>query len=238
MKKSIIYSIFSIITIIFSINFIGACSTTESENVKTSGIWAHYRIVENTDGEIYGYAVLRVGGNTGTMVDLVGDDTVECNGVKLTEYVEPITNYRWNRAQVSEDPDNLYDFTFYRVDEEVTTTLELPAPPFIETLSATELYDGDDLTIGWDNSSPGDYVDISLTGVCINDVNQISLEDDGEYTFSNITMMDTTQETDCDVNIKISRIYEQDINSAFQGGQAEGISKDASSVRIFSDPVK
>jgi hypothetical protein len=51
-------------------------------------------------------------------------------------------------------------------------------------------------------------------------------------------MMDTTQETDCDVNIKISRIYEQDINPAFQGGLAEGIAKDASSLRIYSDPAK
>jgi hypothetical protein len=200
MNKSVFYSTFTIITIVFSLNFIGACSTTESENIKTSGIWVHYKIVENTDGDIYAYAVLRVGGSTGTMVDLVGDDSVECNEVKLTEYVELITGYRWNRAEVS--------------------------------------YDGDPLTITWDNSTPGTYVDINLSGICINDISQLSLEDDGEYTFSNIIMMDTTQETDCDVNIKISRIYEQDINPAFQGGLAEGIAKDASSLRIYSDPAK
>ncbi|MDA3862786.1 MAG: hypothetical protein PF689_02850 [Deltaproteobacteria bacterium] len=100
MNKSVFYSTFTIITIVFSLNFIGACSTTESENIKTSGIWVHYKIVENTDGDIYAYAVLRVGGSTGTMVDLVGDDSVECNEVKLTEYVELITGYRWNRAEV------------------------------------------------------------------------------------------------------------------------------------------
>ena len=57
-----------------------ACSTTDSENVNTEGIYAVFTIQE--DGA---NATFYVGGITGTVLQLSSGDSVTCNGNALSE---------------------------------------------------------------------------------------------------------------------------------------------------------
>ncbi len=209
-----------------------ACSVTDSENVKTSGIWANYRIEMNEAGDVYAYAVLRVGGATGTIVDLSGGEHMECNDVTLTEYVEPITNYHWSRAQVSEDTDGVYEFVFVRTDEEVSTMVELPDPPVIISVENEDtLTTEDDITVTWDDTIPGDYVNITLSGDCIDDFTDTMIPDDGSYSIQDIVYLATFQ-TECYLDLSISRVILGDVNPAFQSGQATGVAHDSITLHI------
>lgn len=96
MKKAL--AILWMVTLAAGLSLSGGCAVVESEDVKTSGMWAHFVIDHHPDDSVVAWAVLRVGGQTGTIIDLVGDDYMECNGTRMTEYVEAITNFHWNNS--------------------------------------------------------------------------------------------------------------------------------------------
>ncbi|MCD6498630.1 MAG: hypothetical protein J7M25_10075 [Deltaproteobacteria bacterium] len=203
------------------------CSTTDSTNVKTSGIWAHYVVRDNGDGSVDVRAVLRVGGSTGTVVDLTNGEHMEVNGVTLTEFYDPITNLHWSHATVSDDPMNRYDFDFIRTDdtgtpiETVSTAVIRPALPVISDVNGgADISYGQDVTITWDASEPGDDVDITISGDCIDDLSYPGLSDSGQYVVSHADMpMIGTQ--GCDLTIRVQRNVTTDVSAEFQGGFAE-----------------
>lgn len=223
MKRTPKKTMFSaLLLVLFSVGLVASCSTTDSENVKTSGIWARFAVDHHPNGDVICWGVLKVGGSTGTMIDLTGGEHLECNGVRMSEYVEPITDYRWNRASVAEDMDGLYDFLFVRTDEEVNTTVEMPLAPYIIDLDPVDVvYDGEPLTIYWDADFPGDDVDIHVDGTCIDSLSAIAVPDDGEYTFDSVLLSVDALENTCTLEIRVVRVVEGFVNSAYQGGYTE-----------------
>jgi len=197
-----------------------ACSVTESTNVKTSGIWTHY-VIENAAGVIRAYAVLRVGGGTGTIVDLSGGEHVEVNGIRLTEWVEPVTGYHWSSALVPEAVDARYDFNFVRTDEEVHTVLTLPEVPEILAPAGTdEVCFGGPLYVSWDNAAPGDAIYVSVSGDCIDTLDQGPWSDTGEMTVDHVMPRDGVTEG-CTLTVRVMRTLDGDPNPQFQGGWIE-----------------
>lgn len=223
MKRTPIKTLITTVAVsLFALSMVAGCSTTSSENVKTSGIWAHFSVDHYPDGEVICWGVLRVGGSTGTMIDLTGGEHLECNGSTMSEYVEPITEYRWNRAVVTEDVDRLYDFLFVRTDDEINTTVEMPMPPYILALDPSDVvYDGESLTITWDADYPGDDVDIRVDGTCIDNLSAVAEADNGEYTFPEVLLSVDAIDTACTLEIRVVRVFEDDVNSAFQGGYTQ-----------------
>jgi hypothetical protein len=51
------------------------CSIVDSTNVRTAGIWAHYTVEHDAFDSVTVRGVLRVGGSTGTIVDLTAGST-------------------------------------------------------------------------------------------------------------------------------------------------------------------
>jgi hypothetical protein len=219
MKRTIETTVVAMMFVSFLLN--AACSTTDSENVKTSGIWAHYVVDHYPDDEVRCLGVLRVGGSTGTIVDMSGGEHLECNGLEMSEFFDPITNYRWNRVIMDPDPQNLYDIDFVRTDEVVSTTVEVAEPPYVDgTEPAGLVYGGEALTVFWDPTYPGDSVNIHLSGTCIDDLSDYGVLDDGEYTFNAVTA-DPEVGGDCVIDITVSRVFEDSVNPAFEGGYTE-----------------
>lgn len=214
MKKFILLSLLSVLVTM-------GCSVTESENVKTSGIWAHYVIEENEVGSLTAWAVLRVGGSTGTIIDLSGGEHMECNGDIMNEWIEPITNYHWSRVMPNEDPQRLYDFTFVRTDEEVTTQVDLPYPPIITDIEPALMANGDGFTVTWDASYAEDFVSIQFSGDCIETAVDYDVPDDGEYVFTDLVVNPAFIGTECELDVWVTREIEGDVNPAFQGGYTE-----------------
>lgn len=221
MKRALVIVWMLILTAGLSLS--GGCAVVESEDVKTSGMWAHFVIDHYPDDKVEAWGVLRVGGQTGTIIDLVGDDYLECNGTRMTEYVEPITNFHWNRAVVSPDAEGIYEFTFNRIDETVTSYVYTPALPYIlDTVPDITLTAGDYLEVTWDDTEPAHHVNFFLYGSCIRDIWELDVEDDGNYTFQEaIEDFDPQNPSNCTVTLELRRWIEGDVASDFKNGYTE-----------------
>src|SRR5688572_10223058 len=106
------------------------CSVTDSEGIETSSLWPRYLVAHDGDTVVV-QAMLRVGGPTGTMVDLTDGDYFEVNGTRMTEWVEEVTDYHWSRATVPATADDTYEIVFVRTGEAVATPVVVPAEPLI-----------------------------------------------------------------------------------------------------------
>lgn len=210
---------------------LSACDTTSSENVKTSGIWAKYQVDDNGDGTVTAWALLRVGGPNGTIVDLTGGEHVECNGAALTEYLDPITNLHWSRGIIPAATDGQYTFEFVRTDETVSTEISAADPPIIDQVAdGSTWYMGQDGTITWDSTMPGDKVDIDIHGDCIDDVSYLDVTDNGSFTVPAADVVLSGTDDICDLTVQVTRYVGYDVNPTFQGGEAWATAFDAVTV--------
>lgn len=204
------------------------CVVTESENVETSGMWAHFVIDHHPDDTVEAWAVLRVGGQLGTIIDLVGADQMQCNGTRMIEYIEPVTNMHWTRAEVAVDPDGLYDFEFIREDEYVVTTVETPDIPFITNPPDGDIvYPEEEIALMWDDLFPADHVNIWLFGECIHNQAELEVEDDGDYLMPPLQDLDPQNPQDCSLYLELRRWQGGSVNQAFQDGYTEAKRMDA-----------
>jgi len=216
MFRKLLLSSIMATTFLFSVD----CSVTESTNIKTSGIWTHY-VIENHEGVIRAYAVLRVGGSTGTIVDLTAGERLEVNGQRLTEWVEPITGYHWSSGLVAEDALGEYLFNFVRTDEEVGTILHLPELPVIDGPVPDQLECFDvPITVAWNHDAPGDSITVTVSGDCIDTFSQTLPSDPGAFEIPGLPPQDGVVEG-CELTITVTRWYEGSPNPAFQGGWIE-----------------
>jgi hypothetical protein len=213
--------------LLFSVN----CSVTESTNIKTGGLWANYSI-ENNQGTIRASAVLRVGGPLGTIVDLSGGERIVVNGVRLTEWVEPVTGYHWSSGLIPEDQLGEYHFNFIRTDEEVGTLLHLPELPLItepvpDQLACFEL----PIYITWNTDEPGDGISVSVSGECIEGLTYNGLPDTGEFELPGLARAPGALEG-CALTISVTRMYVGFQNPIFQGGLVRQEARDSVPVDI------
>jgi hypothetical protein len=193
------------------------CSVTESTNIKTGGIWARY-VIENDQGVIRAYAVLRVGGPLGTIVDLSGGEHLEVNGLRLTEWVEPVTGYHWSSRLMPEDPLGEYYFNFIRTDEEVGTLLHLPELPLVVAPEPAFLACFDlPIQVLWNDDVPGDGVSVSFSGDCVDGLTYNALPDSGEFELPGIPRAPGAVDG-CALTITVTRMYAGAQNPVFQGG--------------------
>jgi hypothetical protein len=206
------------------------CTLVDSEDIKTSGIWAYFSLDHHPDDSAVAWSVMRVGGTLGTIVTMSGGERIECNGTRLQEYFEPITGYHWYRTEVSPTLSG-YDFEFVRSDEDVLTHLESAAPPVILDLSPSlEARAGDSLTVTWDDSVPGDSISVSVDGACIALQSEGVLADNGSYTFLPLQDLDPLNPEACELTVTVTRVIDGEVNPAYDSGYTE-------SRRIASVPL-
>ncbi len=206
---------------------VGGCTLVNSEDIKTSGIWAYFALDHHADDRAVAWSVLRVGGALGTIVTMSGGEHLDCNDTRLREYVEPITSYHWYRAEVSPTFAG-YDFEFVRSDETVLTHLESAAPPVIlGTTPVTEVGPGEALTVTWDDSLPGDHVTASVSGSCIELRADSGLSDDGSHTFEPLAPYDPLHPESCELTVTVTRVIDGAVNPAYDSGHTESRREDS-----------
>ena len=217
-----ILAIVWMVILVAGLSLSGGCAVVESEDVKTSGMWAHFVIDHHPDDKVVAWAVMRVGGQTGTIIDMVGSDYLECNGVRMTEYVEAITNFHWNRAEISPDPQGIYEFTFNRVDETVTSYVSTPSVPFIiDTVPDITLNAGTRIEVTWDATDPGEHVNFFVWGSCIEDIWDMDNLDDGNHVLPELKDFDPQNPSDCTVSLELRRWVSGDVAAEFKDGYTE-----------------
>jgi hypothetical protein len=105
--------------------FVG-CAKTNSDNVKTSGIYATYRVVGNNQNSATCTVQFQVGGATGTFLNLSSGDTVTCDGQSMVRSeIAGIITYS---ASVAYQAGKAYNVDFSRPNEGTyTSTVVLPS---------------------------------------------------------------------------------------------------------------
>jgi hypothetical protein len=180
--------------------------------VATSGLYPTLRVTHQLDGAVSLSASLRVGGPTGTKVSLSGADHWEVNGETFPPHL----------SHIAPTADNTYNLTFVRSNEQVTTTVIVPASPAILSLAPDQVRSNDRMTIVWDATAPGDQLVISVTGECIKTQSFLPSDSDGTVTTEPIVNSDTAQASaTCPIDIRIARITDFNVNSSFGGGDAQ-----------------
>ena len=223
----------TVVTLLLSLTvvpYLPACSETDSTNVKTSGLWAHLTIVQSGDGDVSAEAAVRVGGSTGTELNMVSGEHLEVNGATMTGY-QNIFNQHWYAATIPPDPDGLYNIVFMRVDEQVSTTLTMPLAPY--TNDGTTVHTDNQVTFFWDDPETGGDVQVTVDGSCIE--TQVLTVDSsaGELTTEPIADASMIPQ-DCPFAISISRHVQGDVNPAYQAGRTEATRHSSESMYFIS----
>lgn len=219
----------TVLVCLLAVGLSTGCTVSDSTDIKTSGIWAHYTVEHDAANSVTVWGTLRVGGSLGNIVDLTAGEHLEVNGTSMTEWVEPFTNYHWSRAVISPTADGVYDIDFVRLEGEVvSSTVVVPDRPMISGLEPANLVVTDDqLTITWDTGDPGDEVDIFIDGDCIEDHAYSALADSG--TFVSDAILDLPPPdlpADCTLTVSVRRIVVGLVNTDFDGGYTEGRAED------------
>jgi hypothetical protein len=218
-----ISGIFWIFVLAGGLSMPAGCAVVESESVKTDGMWAHFVAEHHPNDRAVVLASLWVGERGGTVIDLTGEDKMLCNGVKMTEYEEEFTNIHWTGAELSPDPNNEYVFSFVRADEQVDTVVVTPDIPTISDPSPMDVFTaGEQITVTWDASQPGDYVNFFQYGNCIKDKWIFEKPDTGSYTLPALEDQDPNNPEACTIGLQIRRIVEGNVAQDFKDGETEG----------------
>ena len=188
-----------VLGLILLLSFVSACSSTESENVKTQGVYAAYEVKES-GGRIQAKATFYVGdgksSKNGTVLQLTGGDSVECNGEPLAYNKDLFGKIQYQKTLPLQ---NSYVFTFKRKsqdnpDEVYHSRVELPLPMEIKNPKYWDSYRrGTPINVRWKRVRSIDKVSVSISGSgrSINGGGETTflyvdsgLTDDGEHVLS------------------------------------------------------
>jgi hypothetical protein len=213
---------------------LAGCSVTPSDEVETGRLWARIQAAQHGTDTVAVQAMLTVGGPTGTVVDLVGEDHMEVEGVEMTEWTDSVTDYHWNRAVIDATPDAMYQVTLVRADAVIPTVVTVPSEPLITgTEPSGAVGWNEPLTITWDTSEPGDGVEVRIEGDCVMGLAVSQVPDTGSYTTA--PLQDGGQLADCEITARVIRGLTRPVSSAYEGGWAESFRSD--STTIFYDSL-
>jgi len=226
--------LFAIVLLIGGVYLIG-CSSTTSDNVKTSGIYAIFTI-ENKYGEttVTARATLQVGGITGSYVELVGDDELYCDDVKLSTTKPGLGIIEYKAQLPKKNAQEKYVFKFKRKDEEHTIdVIQLKDLHITEPTQSQGFKISDDIKIKWEPAST-EEIDLSVNGDCIDPFTKIFSTDNGEYIISGGTLKikESAETTKCTATILLKRYISTGVPKEFDGGNAFSYSKSEVNIQI------
>lgn len=211
-----------LVLLILLITFTG-CSSTTSDNIKTSGMYALFTIEAKYGKEsVDARASLQVGGITGSYIELIGDDAIYCDDVKLSIRKPGIGIIDYVGTLPSKKAGEKYVFKFKRKDEEhIIEVTQLQVVNIKRPVQSEIFKIGQDITVQWEPKST-ENINLSLDGSCIEPVDKYFSTDNGEYVISgNAIIFDDTEDAKrCTANLYIKRWISSGVPSAFDGGNS------------------
>ncbi|MGE0632006.1 MAG: hypothetical protein AB7O96_06335 [Pseudobdellovibrionaceae bacterium] len=145
MKKLIYVSLFFIATFNF-----GCTKKTESEDVSTSGIEAHFVVdAYPADNRVVCQATFNLESDDNNLIELSDGDSITCNGIGMAKSG---TTYSITTAYAANAE---YEFSFIREGESAhTTSIQIPdAPTGISPASGATSTKGQALNVSWTPST-------------------------------------------------------------------------------------
>ena len=207
-----------------------ACTSVESSDIKTSGIYADLWAVSDGEGTSYSEAILRVGGATSnTFVTLSEGDDLTATVAEVTENmteqnIGEIYSYRADFSTADADVD--YVIALERTEDESapSSVMSLPLPFVMDPVGSEYSRDDDDIVLTWDNQQ-SEIMKIWIEGTCIHNQYHDNETDAGIYTISSDSLepIDPEANANCEIEITLWRSRPGDVDSAYgEGGVAWG----------------
>jgi hypothetical protein len=153
----------SITALLAFATFIAACQSANSENIKTPGIAASFRITDNKSGTAAAHAELKIGS---TYIDLSGGDALLCNGIKLAKSEGVLNEIRYDATVARLSPGGSYEFDFNRPSsgESHASYAVAPEPVLITAPANGTLVSAKaPLSVSWQAAAQGS-IGISMVG--------------------------------------------------------------------------
>ncbi|HEY5959398.1 MAG TPA: hypothetical protein VIV60_22725 [Polyangiaceae bacterium] len=163
----------------------------ESEDIRTSGIYAAFHVLATGNDKTTATSELRVGGDSGTIIILTGEDKLVCTATvpELAPTTKTLSkDGNEYKATFSGDAASTqFLFAFNRSDEDETAPdshVVLPDPFTISGVAPTdEISRAASLSVTWDPSETKDATTWSLDGDCLFKSDG-TVPDDGALTLS------------------------------------------------------
>ncbi len=223
----------------------GCAEDVNSEAVRTDGMYANFQAIAIGDGTTLTRAELRVGGKTGTYVQLTGEDKLvtSADDSSPQKMLRRSTGdrHRYEATHKTEAGGTVFNISYERGE------IDTPAPdsnvtlpePFALTLDnlndGDEVIRGTDIGLSWDNETDG-KVTWELEGNCVKGESG-ELDDNGGINLpaNLIEVQNLDKGESCTVTITVERLNRGSIDSAFgEGGKIVAIQRRA--VTIVSTP--
>ena len=221
-----------------------ACSEVKSSEVTTAGIYLDYSVV--TDGEGTGSEVnttLRVGGVTSTtFVDLDDGDQLV---VSVNDESQVLSQsslgviHSYDADFVSDVDGDEFRLAFDRANLDgapetlavLPTPFELTEPEFDTVFSRSN--ESGEIVVGWDNQGQ-DRMKITVEGDCFVSYLATNQPDSGTHSIPLSYFKDNEYDDaeSCTAMVIVERQRAGSVDPAFAGGQALGIQKRRSSIRL------
>ncbi len=231
-----------------------ACTSVESKNVRTDGLFADFEARADGSGKTSVEASLRVGGSTGSFVDLDdGDKLVAHNGMDNREMDLGTSLFGMRIYDESFDADDAgesFRIEFQREAHDSTeeacrgggapnSVVTLPAKFTISSPAADTAFGRamDAITINWNAANDGDEMEGKLDGECVHSKTFDIGADNGAFTIDagEIEARDMEEGTTCDITIQITRKRAGTVDDAYgEGGRFIG--KQVREIELSSRP--
>jgi hypothetical protein len=148
----------SVVSFIFSAAVLSGCAVVDSSEVSPASVHADYSATyfEQTNGTSY-KTHFTVGGDTGTVVELDGDSTVEIDGNGMTDQHDLLNDVNYVRKASSSYQDYLSSHEFYFRDQSGTVfrnDFTFPVMMEVAVLSTTDPTLQSGFTVNWVASGP------------------------------------------------------------------------------------
>lgn len=208
------------------------CETVESTDVKTSGIYADFRVTDASSSEVKVYAELRVGGaNSNTYLDTKDTgDKLEATVLGVTRTLNRDTNLAGQVKYENYLPDGpegtQVKVSFTRDSETSAPNSVVTLPASLTSASATSSSGTfpasrtmDGVTISWEPSGSTDSLAVAISGNCINSHTTDVTGDPGSlYLPAGTLVSSETIPSACSIDVSITRKRSGSVDSAFGKG--------------------
>jgi hypothetical protein len=156
---------------LFALGLVGCKDeTVESEDIRTSGIWASFEVTATGNGKASVESELRVGGKSGTVIELTGEDKLVCTAAETSKTLSKSGN-AYKATFPVEAGGTLFTFAFHRGDEDEgapNSYATLPDPFTIAGVTSTqEVSRAAPLTVTWEAGASADPTKWELDGDCL-----------------------------------------------------------------------
>ena len=223
-----------------------ACTNTESENIKTSGIHADIDVTATGTGQTEVSTWLRVGASSNTFLDLSdGDELIASKGTESKKMTrrEVFGSVTYNATFDADAAETEFKVAFERENDvsapnshgTLPAAFSLTAPAAAASFARAT----DTITITWDPSGASDRMHVAANGTCIQAYDVDLDGDPGTATINPSAFKEPTdaeqQGKTCDVTIELRRTRPGTVDSAYGEG-GDFISRQVRSRKISSKP--